>query len=59
MHSLALTLSCAVLVGSSRSPMVGQQAPDLIVASWPGKPEVHLRNMRGRYVILTLYNTAC
>ena len=59
MQSLALTLSCAVLGGIPPSSVVGKQAPDLVVANWPGKPEVHLRNLRGRYVILALYNTAC
>lgn len=59
MQSLALALSCAVLGGTPPSRAVGKQAPDLVVANWPGKPGVHLRNLRGRYVILTLYNTAC
>ncbi len=57
MQSLALALSCAAFAAQGSIHEV--VAPDLLTSSWPGKPEVHLRNMRGRQVILILYHTAC
>ena len=59
MKSLVLALGYAVLAAKGSSPMVGKAAPDFAVADWPQKPEVNLRNLRGRTVILILYHTAC
>lgn len=59
MNALALALSCATVAAGGGTTMVGRDAPDLIVDKWVVKPEVHLRNVRGRKAVVFLYHTAC
>ncbi|MHC4502580.1 MAG: hypothetical protein ACYTFI_04675 [Planctomycetota bacterium] len=59
MNALALVTTCAALAASGGTTMTGQQAPDFIVADWVVKPEVHLRNIRGRKALVFMYHTAC
>lgn len=59
MNALALAFGLAALGAGGASDMLGKPAPDLLVAEWPTGPAVHLRNLRGRKVVLLLYHTAC
>ena len=59
MNVLALLSTCAALGASGGTTMTGQEAPDFIVADWAVKPEVHLRNIRGRKALIFMYHTAC
>ena len=59
MNALALFLSCGAFAAGGETTMTGRDAPDLIVSEWVVKPEVSLRNIRGRKAIVYLYHTAC
>ena len=62
MNGFALAVTCAALAtgaGGGATSMTGKQAPGLFVSKWGVGPEVHLRNLRGRKVVLALYHTAC
>ncbi len=62
MSGLALADSCAALAtgaGLGGTSITGKEAPDVFVSEWAVQPEVHLRNLRGRKVVLALYDAAC
>ena len=62
MNGLALAVTYATLAtGATSGPsaMIGKEAPDVFASRWAVKPAVHLRNLRGRKVVLALYHTAC
>ncbi len=62
MSGLALAFACVALAtgaGLGGTSMTGKETPDLFVSEWAVQPEVHLRNLRGRKVVLALYDIAC
>ena len=62
MNGLALAVATATLAtgaDGSMTSMTGKDAPGLFASRWAVQPEVHLRNLRGRKVVLALYHTAC
>ena len=58
MNALALLTAC-VSASAGGTTMTGRDAPDLVVAEWPARSEVNLRNIRGRKALLIFYHTAC
>lgn len=58
MNALVL-VSGAVLAMAGETTMTGQEAPGFIVADWVAGPEVSLRNIQGRKMLVFLYHTAC